>query len=76
MTVPWHGDWSSAHMLWMGIWWTFLALAFLALVWFAVQRGRSGTDAGDSPELVLKRRYARGEIDRETYERMLDDLRK
>ena len=25
-------------------------------------------------EAIIKRRYARGEIDRETFERMLDDL--
>jgi uncharacterized membrane protein len=28
----------------------------------------------DTAERIVKRRYARGEIDRETYERMLDDL--
>ncbi|HVC20992.1 MAG TPA: hypothetical protein VNE16_13000 [Vicinamibacterales bacterium] len=27
------------------------------------------------PEEIIRRRYARGEIDREAYERMLEDLR-
>ena len=31
-------------------------------------------DGDDAAEGIIKRRYARGEIDRETYERMLDDL--
>jgi uncharacterized membrane protein len=29
---------------------------------------------GESPEEIVKRRYAEGEIDRETYERMVGDL--
>jgi uncharacterized membrane protein len=29
-----------------------------------------------TPETILKRRYARGEVDREEYERRLTDLRK
>ncbi|MEO8520182.1 MAG: SHOCT domain-containing protein [Acidobacteriota bacterium] len=30
----------------------------------------------DSPEAILKRRYAHGDVDREEYERRLADLRK
>jgi len=30
----------------------------------------------ESAEQILKRRYARGEIDREDYERRLDDIRR
>ena len=74
--MPWHDGWDGGHMIWMGLWWTLLALAFLGIVWFAVQRGRPGTERDDSPEQVLKRRYANGEIDGKTYERMLADLRK
>jgi uncharacterized membrane protein len=31
---------------------------------------------GESPEAVLKRRYARGELDEQEYERTLTNLRK
>jgi putative membrane protein len=38
--------------------------------------GRAGTDTGKNrPEEILKVRYDRGELDRETYQRMLEDLR-
>ena len=30
----------------------------------------------ESPEEILKRRYARGEISREEYERMLEEVRR
>lgn len=57
--------------------WVLLIAGAVWLVWQLV-RGRTGGDAGspgESAEDVLKKRYARGEIDRTTYERMLDDLR-
>lgn len=43
------------------------------LVWiiYRLLRHRSGAD----PVQILKARYARGEIDRDTYERTLRDLR-
>jgi putative membrane protein len=62
---------------WMALWWLF-GLTFLVLIVWVVTRAGGGfpgrTD--DTPEQILKRRYARGEIQREEYERRLDDLRR
>lgn len=58
----------------MGIWFVLLLLA--ALFAIALWRGKSGAGtAAQSPEEVLKRRYAAGEIDEKTYEQMLRELR-
>jgi putative membrane protein len=50
------------------------------IIWLIFQligRGRSpGSEAGRGrAEEILNERHARGEIDRETYQRMLEDLR-
>ena len=66
------------HMGWMWIWWIGGLVVLVLLVW-AIARGTAGpaaTCTGDSPEAILKRRYAHGDIDREEYERRLGDLRK
>lgn len=68
--MHWNGDW---HMGGMGLWWLLIIAAVGLVLWFAARRGRGGQE---SPEQMLKRRYANGDIDRETYERMLEDLRK
>ena len=55
--------------------------AVVAVVWFA-RRGSGGlnlgqqqeTFAGEDPLEVLRRRYARGEISREEYQAMREDL--
>jgi putative membrane protein len=68
----------GAAMGWMWLWWI-VGLAVLVLVVWAMTRaaGMSGSARGeDSPETLLKRRYARGEIDRDEYERRLNDLRR
>ena len=66
--------WDGWHMGgWMGFWWLFIVLVLIALVWFAVIAPRR---SDESPEQAVKRRYANGEIDRETYERTLSDLRR
>lgn len=76
------GWFSGAHMAWMWVGW--LAI-IAAVVWLAVWAVRSGVGSGgpepgpppaDSPETILKRRYARGEIDGEEYRRRLEDLRR
>lgn len=66
---------------WMG-WWMPIGMAFwlavlVLLVWVASRAiGGHGQRTDDSPEQILKRRYARGEIEREEYERRLSDLRR
>ena len=61
----------------MGLWWLVILALIVAAVW-AVGRRRGGRSAtpSESPEGILKQRYARREIDREEYERRLSDLRK
>lgn len=69
---------------WMMFMMAFWAVVLALLVWMLVRfsRGRSHFDGwtdrpagGDPAEEVLRERYARGEIDREMYRRMLGDLR-
>ena len=61
---------------WMPLVWL-VGLALLATVVWMIGRAAGGVPgrADDTPEQVLKRRYARGEIEREEYLRRLDDLR-
>jgi putative membrane protein len=62
---------------WMALW-RILGLAVLVLIVWAVAKaaGVPGGRADDSPEQILKRRYARGEIEREEYDRRLTDIRR
>jgi putative membrane protein len=69
------------NMGWMGFWMVFgwiIGLAVLILLVWIVARAAGGQPgrAEETPEQILKRRYARGEMDREDYERRLSDLRK
>lgn len=69
----WDDGW---HMGWMGLWWVVGIALVVLLAWVLLRAGGVGrTGERESPEQILKRRYARGEIDRETYQRMLADLR-
>ena len=69
----------DGHMGWMGPWWLLaLALLVVVVVW-VLARGAAMTSPPrdeDSPEAILKRRYARGELSEEEYERRLSNLRK
>jgi len=73
MPYYWNSRWH------MGFMWIFWVLLIVLIVWLLV-RAASGRptkgDSQDSPEQILKRRYARGEIDKEEYERRLSDLRR
>jgi uncharacterized membrane protein len=73
MTMEWT---TGGHMGLMAVWWIIIFAALAAVVWFVIAAGR-GRGSGDlSAEQQLKRRYAAGEIDRATYQRMLEDLRR
>ncbi len=62
---------------WMPLWWAFGAGFMVLLVWLITRAsGGAAPRIEDSPEQILKRRYARGEIDREEYQRRLEDLRR
>ena len=62
---------------WMWIGWPMIiVIGVLAWLSFGNKTKRELRDLGESPEEILKRRYARGEIDQETYKRTLDELRK
>jgi len=60
----------------MGFWWILILAAVLGAVWFAASAGRGRGMRNFSAEERLKERYAAGEIDQATYERMLRDLRR
>lgn len=70
----------DGHMAWgwMGLWWIIILVFIGVLAWFALSAARrtAGRSTEETPEQAVKRRYARGEIDRDTYQRILEDLRK
>ncbi len=71
--MHWDGWW---HFGWMWVFWILLIVALVLLIRWAVTAGRNSRPPGESPEVILKQRYARGEIDKEEYERRLADLRR
>lgn len=64
------------HMGWMWIFWVVLIVLLVLVVQRASTPSQAPTESGVSAEEILKRRYARGEIGKEEYERRLEDLRK
>jgi putative membrane protein len=74
--MMYQGGWFGMGTL--GLFWIVLiVIAVLLAVWAIGRANVTRTRTGDeSPEEILKRRYARGEIDRDEYHRRLDDLRR
>lgn len=75
-------DWELlGPLMWSWGVWLFGLVITALVVWLAVRAARRRRDqttggADESPEAILKRRYARGEMDRETYAQTLEDLRR
>ncbi len=61
----------------MWLWWLFGLALLVLLVWPVAHAGRSPVPRRDedSPETMLKRRYARGELGELEYERRLNNLK-
>lgn len=63
----------------MSIFWLLLVIVAVLVVVWLIRQARPGsppTSSGSSAEETLKQRYARGEIGREEFQRMLQELRK
>ncbi len=59
----------------MGFMWVLLAILLIgALLMLMRLLANLADHQADSPEQILRRRYAAGEIDEEIYERMLDKV--
>lgn len=58
------------------IWWTLVFLLLIGGFWAMARRLDQDRDApSETPEEILKRRYASGEIDTEEYEQRLAEFR-
>lgn len=78
--MPWDGwGWHWGMMLLMWLFWIALIAGIVLVITWAAQRAGRRTPAGampesEDPQTILKRRYARGEISHEEYERMRREL--
>lgn len=70
---PW---WDGGHMIGMGLWWIIGLALLIGVLWVLLNGVTRSTKNDESPETILKRRYAAGEITSEEYARRLSDLRK
>ena len=71
-----NGTWMMSGMwLMSGLFWLLIIAGVVLLVrWLARRPDQGKTSLDDSPAEILKRRYANGKIDRETFEKMKQDL--
>lgn len=59
----------------MLVFWAVVIIAIVALIRY-LGRGPGSAPREDTPLDILKKRYARGEITREQYEQMKEDLKR
>jgi putative membrane protein len=63
-------------MVWMTVAWLVGIGLMVALFWALLQAASGRSREIESPEAILRRRYAAGEIDTEEFSRRLEVLRK
>lgn len=61
---------------WMLLWWGFGVVVLVLLVWLIAKAVGGTSTRDDTPEQILKRRYAKGEISHDEYRRRLEDVRR
>lgn len=79
--MGWHHDWMGGigGFMFPGFGLIITIIVVMAIIWF-VSKGLGGgsphdiTKQSETPLDILKRRYASGEIDKETYEQMKREL--
>jgi putative membrane protein len=73
-----HGGWygMGIGMGWMWIFWAVVLVAFVTVIVLALNVTRRSPGGRESPEDILRRRYAQGELDQEEYQKRLHDLRR
>lgn len=71
MPPCWDGSW---HMGWMGFAWV-LPVLIGVVIWLGLKNRSGPGGPRETPEQIIKARYAKGEIDRDTFQRMLGDIR-
>ena len=62
------------HTVWMTLWWLVGIALLVTLVWSIVLSASLRLRERESPEEILKREYAAGEIDTDEYTRRLEEL--
>ncbi|MFI5341971.1 MAG: SHOCT domain-containing protein [Candidatus Methylomirabilales bacterium] len=72
----WYGGYGMGVVggLLMLLFWGLIIVGLVLGVRWLWDHGRSGTGPAEAPLDILKRRYARGEITKEEFERMKQDL--
>lgn len=76
--------WCDGHMGWGGgwmmmSWWVLILAIVVAAVWWQMRHasGAGGAAPGvDRAEGIVRERFARGEIDEDTYRKQLAELRR
>jgi putative membrane protein len=68
--------WNGWFMGWMGLFWFGLLVVIIWALFSSSRRGSAPPPHRETPEEILKRRYASGEINQEQYHRMLEELRR
>lgn len=68
-------DYGWSHMGGMWFFWILVLVLIVGAVWWAFRAAGGSPPIKDSPEDILRRRYAKGEIDKEEFEQRLKDLR-
>jgi uncharacterized membrane protein len=63
-------------MIWMAFWWTVELFLIAGMLWLLFSAFRRAAGTQETPEKILRRRLAAGEIDADEYERQLAALSK